>query len=95
MRALRPTTPAEHGGADIRTLACLVSGEHGVVHGLHGGHEMSQRLAEMGLSPGTPFRVIKGGGPVILECRGHRLIVGRGMADRLMVRKRDDAKGGA
>lgn len=52
-----------------------------------GGDNLKQRMVAMGMLPGTCFEVVKnrGDGPVILSIRGSRLIVGRGMSDRIMV----------
>ena len=42
----------------------------------------------MGLVPGTPLTVISmNGGPMILEVMGTRLMIGRGMARKVMVRE--------
>lgn len=55
---------------------------------VHGGIGMRQRLAEMGLVPGTEFLVNAGGrtGPVIVTVKGSRLALGRGMVARIFVR---------
>jgi len=41
----------------------------------------------MGIFPGVELLLVKGGfgGPVIVEVRGSRIILGRGMAHRIMV----------
>jgi ferrous iron transport protein A len=52
---------------------------------IEGGRGLVQRLAEMGVLAGTELRVVRGGGPVIVDVRGHRLILGRGMAERIGV----------
>lgn len=54
------------------------------------GHgALRQRLAEMGLTPGTMIRVVQANtsGPMILAIRQDaRLAIGRGAAHRVMVR---------
>ena len=52
-----------------------------------GGKGMKQRLAEMGLFPGTEFKVIERGrpGPFIIEVRGGKLVLGQGMISRIFV----------
>jgi len=47
------------------------------------------RLADMGLSPGVSLRVIHSQmrGPVIIDLRGSRLALGRGMAQRILVQE--------
>jgi Fe2+ transport system protein FeoA len=55
---------------------------------MHGGHEFQHRMAEMGLLPGVRFRVISHAryGPIIISVKDTRLMLGRGMARRVMVR---------
>ncbi len=55
---------------------------------LHGGRGFRHRLAEMGLAPGAQFRILKKHrpGPFIISVRGSRLMLGRGMAQRVKVR---------
>lgn len=81
-------------------LTRLKDGESGVIisinasvnHG-HSRHRhrrfFHKRLEDMGLTPGTNVTVIKSApfqGPVELQVRGSRLAIGRGMAERIMVR---------
>jgi len=57
------------------------------VTAVHGGRGFGRRLASMGILPGAEVRMVRGGlgGPVIVEARGSRVLVGRGMAHRVMV----------
>jgi ferrous iron transport protein A len=66
-------------------LSKIGDGESGVVCACEGGRQCVQRLAEMGVSIGTRLRVVRGGGPVIVDVRGQRLVIGRGMAERVTV----------
>jgi ferrous iron transport protein A len=51
-----------------------------------GGHGLRGRLCAMGLTPGTPVEVVAdGGGPVVLSVLGSRVMIGRGMAAKIMV----------
>lgn len=55
---------------------------------IHGGWGIRQRLADLGLTPGTVLRVIQtdGRGPLIVAFKGDaRLALGRGMAHKIMV----------
>ena len=53
----------------------------------HGGAGLSHRLAEMGITPGEEIKIInRGPGPFIVEVRGTRFFLGRGMVHRLLVR---------
>ena len=52
-----------------------------------GGRGLRHRLAEMGLVPGEKMEVLnRGRGPFIVSVKGTRLLLGRGMADRVLVR---------
>ena len=52
-----------------------------------GGRGLRRRLAEMGLVPGEKMEVLnRGRGPFIVSVKGTRLLLGRGMADRVLVR---------
>jgi Fe2+ transport system protein FeoA len=48
-----------------------------------------KRLTDLGLTPGTPLRVVKAApfrGPIEIVVRGSRLALGRGMAERILVK---------
>ncbi len=52
-----------------------------------GGFGLMHRLAELGLTPGEKIQVInRGPGPFIVLVRGTRLVLGRGMVHRILVR---------
>jgi len=71
-------------------LTMLSPGTCGKVVAMHGGHGLRHRLAEMGLSIGAKVLLVRfGGGPVVVEVRGTRLMLGRGMAHRVMVEPTD------
>ena len=66
-------------------LTMLQPGSRANVTVIHGGRGLNQRLAAMGILPGTEITLIKSGGPVIVDVRGIRFILGHGMARRVMV----------
>lgn len=68
-------------------LTELKPGEKAKVKAVNGGHNVHQRLASMGIYPGTEILVVRGGsgGPVIAKVRGSRIVLGRGMAHRVTV----------
>lgn len=70
-------------------LTALEPGEPALVHALAGGRGVARRLAELGLVPGATVRVLSAGrgGPVLVEVRGSRIALGRGMADKVLVRR--------
>ena len=70
-------------------LIALLPGQEAWVVGLRGGRSLCQRLAELGLTPGQPVRILSAGrgGPVLVEVRGSRIALGRGMAAKVLVRR--------
>jgi len=80
-------------------LTALKEGETGVIvsikvgfgHGKCWGKGFQKRLTDMGLTPGTEVTVIKSApfnGPIEVYVRGYRLVLGRGMAERIIVEAR-------
>jgi len=53
------------------------------------GWGLQRRLADMGLTPGVTIRVMNSQrpGPIIVDLRGSRLVLGYGMTQRILVRK--------
>jgi Fe2+ transport system protein FeoA len=68
-------------------LAMVAPDEEVRLTAIHGGRCMRKRLADLGLNLGTTVRVIQrdGHGPLILDVKGSRLALGRGMAHRILV----------
>ena len=53
-----------------------------------GGRRLAAKLANMGLYPGSELRVLSNlMGPMIIEVKGSRLSLGRGVASKIMVRE--------
>ena len=71
-------------------LAMVRSGETVTVTGVRTGWGLQRRLADMGLTPGTEIRVINSQmpGPVLIDLRGSRVALGRGVAQKILVEKR-------
>lgn len=61
----------------------------GVIIDIRGGRGLMRRLIDMGLTFGTKVRVLKSGGPgpTLIEVRGTRLALGRGVAMKIMVER--------
>ena len=68
-------------------LTMLSPGTRARVTAVCGGRGFNQRLASMGILPGAELVLLKGGpgGPVIINVLGSRFMLGRGMAQRIMV----------
>lgn len=70
-------------------LAMAKPGELVVVTGIKAGRGLQRRLADMGLTPGVQIRMINSGlpGPVLIDLRGSRLALGRGIALKILVKE--------
>ena len=68
-------------------LAMASIGQEVILAEVHGGRQFLHRLAEMGLTPGTKFRIMNKGmpGPYIINVKDGRLVLGRGMIHRVFV----------
>lgn len=69
-------------------LAMAKEGEIVEVVGMRGGLGLERKLANMGLTPGVKIRVIHSqvAGPVLIELRGGRVGLGRGVAQKVLVK---------
>jgi DtxR family Mn-dependent transcriptional regulator len=66
----------------------LKTGQCGKISFIRGGHNLLQRLLDMGLTPGTKIcivRVAPLGGPVELSVRSSKLALGKGIAAKVFV----------
>ena len=71
----------------VLPLTNVRSGQPVVLVQISGGHRVAHRLAELGLTPGVQLEVLQNkGGPILLAVRSTRLAIGRGMANKVMVR---------
>jgi len=74
---------------ELRPLSDMEPGEKGVVVSIACGLGAARRLAEMGLTPGVQVAVVRKAplrGPVEVEVRGTRVILGYGLASRIAVK---------
>ena len=70
------------------------AGQRVRVSQIEGGRDLTARLCAMGLTPGVSVDVVAtGGGPMILDVLGSRLMLGRGMATKVLVRVTGKASG--
>jgi Fe2+ transport system protein FeoA len=63
-------------------------GQTGIIISFLGGCMSAKRLADMGLIPGTEVKVIRRtlfSGPVQIEVCGSRLVLGRGLASKIII----------
>lgn len=68
-------------------LCMAGTGEAVRVVGIWARGGLARKLADMGLVPGAEIRLVnrQGAGPVLIDLKGSRLALGRGMAMKIMV----------
>ncbi len=69
-------------------LAMAGLGSQVTIADIDAGRGLNQRLADMGLLPGVPVRVVSNSfsGPFVIAVKEMRIVLGRGMANKIMVR---------
>ena len=79
--------PGRSPGSARMPLMMAAEGQEVTLAEARGGRGFLLRLAEMGLTPGARFRILKKGrpGPYIVDVKGSRLVLGRGMIHRISV----------
>ena len=68
-------------------LSEVAEGQKVRVVGVNAGVGLTSRLTAMGLTPGTEVLMVsnRGRGPAVVEVRGTRLALGRGMTRKIVV----------
>jgi len=68
-----------------------------VVKSISGGADVRNRLLAMGILPGRLLDVLVNQtyGPVVVSITGSRMVLGRGLANKVIVEEVDGAKGSA
>jgi len=71
----------------VMPLAMISAGEVVRVVDIRAGRGLIRRLTDMGLTPGVNIKIINSQrpGPVVIELRGSRLVLGHGVAQKIMV----------
>ncbi len=79
---------------NIKPLSTIQSGETVKLARVEAGRDLNSRLASMGLIPNVEITVVKNGhpGPFVISVKGSRMMLGRGMADKIMVSNCDYEK---
>ncbi|MHC4130977.1 MAG: FeoA family protein [Planctomycetota bacterium] len=72
----------------LRPLTNITDGEKVILVKIDAGRGLKSRLASMGLLPQTEITVIsnKHPGPFMISVKKTKMMLGRGMADKIMVR---------
>lgn len=68
-------------------LTHVNEGNQAILKSIDGGRQLRGRLAALGLLPGAQLQVVQnsGQGPFVVAVRGSRIVLGRGMAARIIV----------
>jgi len=67
----------------------LKPGQKGVIAFVRGNRKVTQRLADLGLTPETSISILKTApfnGPIEVAVRGSKLAIGRQIAENILVR---------
>lgn len=71
-------------------LTNLPDGSYGIIASLSAGAGARSRLYALGLTPGTKIHITSGGGgPCRLKVRDSELVLGHGLASKILVSKSD------
>ena len=75
-------------------LSTIQSGKTVKLLSIEAGRGLNSRLTAMGLLPNVEITVINNGhpGPFVISVRGSKMMLGRGMADKIMVISTDYEK---
>lgn len=75
-------------------LSKIQAGQMVKLVSVEAGRGLNSRLAAMGLLPNVEITVVNNGhpGPFVISVRGSKMMLGRGMADKIMVRSCDYEK---
>ena len=73
---------------NLISLSELKEGQSGKISFIRGGHNVLQRLLDMGLTPSTKITLMNAApfeGPIQISVRGSKLALGRGIASKVFV----------
>ena len=71
----------------LKPLSQVREGQTVVLVRIEAGHGLNNRLAAMGLLPKAQIKVVNNHhpGPFVIDLKGSRMALGRGMANKIMV----------
>jgi Fe2+ transport system protein FeoA len=71
----------------LTPLSKIKAGQKVKIVLINAGHGLNSRLASMGLLPNTQVTVVRNGhpGPLVISVRDSKMVLGKGMADKIMV----------
>jgi len=77
-----------NGKEGTKSLTELEDGQTAIIVSVQGGKMLTKRLADLGITSATVVKVIRKtlfSGPVQVEVAGSRLVLGWGLASKIMV----------
>jgi len=76
---------------DVKPLSTIRSGEKVRLAGIEAGRSLNSRLIAMGLVPNVEITVVSNNhpGPFVIMVKSSKVMLGRGMAQKIMVSARD------
>lgn len=79
---------------NVRPLSTVRSGERVKLAGIEAGRDLHSRLIAMGLAPNVEITVVRNHhpGPFVIMVKNSRMVLGRGMAHKIMVSACDHEK---
>jgi ferrous iron transport protein A len=78
-----------HNEKEKPVLTDLEDGQTAIIVSVFGGRILTKRLADLGMTSGTEIKVVRRtlfSGPVQVEVSGSRLVLGKGLASKIMVK---------
>jgi ferrous iron transport protein A len=71
----------------LRSLSTVTEGETVKLARIEAGRGLNSRLASMGLLPNVAITVVRNShpGPFVISVKGTKMMLGRGMAHKIMV----------
>jgi len=77
--------------SEIKSLSQVRNGQRARLVRVNAGHGLNGRLAAMGLVRGVAITVVRNEhpGPFIVSVKGTRVMLGRGMAHKILVYEED------
>jgi len=79
---------------NVKSLSAVRAGEKVRLASIEAGRDLNSRLISMGLVPNVEITVVSNNhpGPFMICVKGSKMMLGRGMAHKIMVRTHDVQK---
>jgi ferrous iron transport protein A len=79
---------------EIKPLSKIRSGEKATIVAIEAGRGLNNRLASMGLVSDVEITVVSNShpGPFVINVKGSKVMLGRGMANKIMVSRFNNEK---